>query len=198
MQILCFGDSNTYGFDPRIGLGGRLPSEARWVDILAQNTGWKIRNRGENGREIPTPAAACPVQRMLQANRATDLLIVMLGTNDLLHGASILETADRMERFLQEILPFCKQILLIAPPPMKEGEWVHGKELITRSEQLAETYRALANRLQIGFCDAALWEPAYFSDGVHLNADGNLAFAKGLQEFLLSDRSPIAQCGFGE
>ena len=35
MKLLCFGDSNTYGYDPRSYLGDRYPSSIRWVDKLA-------------------------------------------------------------------------------------------------------------------------------------------------------------------
>ena len=36
MQIVCFGDSNTYGYDPRSYLGSRYPADGRWVDLLAE------------------------------------------------------------------------------------------------------------------------------------------------------------------
>ena len=44
MRMLCYGDSNTYGYDPRGFFGDRYPKESRWVDILAQRTGWQIQN----------------------------------------------------------------------------------------------------------------------------------------------------------
>lgn len=52
MKDICFGDSNTYGYDPRSWLGGRYDADICWVNILAAKTGWTIRNMGENGREI--------------------------------------------------------------------------------------------------------------------------------------------------
>lgn len=54
INVICFGDSNTYGYDPRSYLGGRYGPDSRWVDILAEKTGWTICNMGQNGREIPT------------------------------------------------------------------------------------------------------------------------------------------------
>ena len=53
MNIVCFGDSNTYGFDPRSWFGNRYDAESRWPDILESKTGWNICNLGENGREVP-------------------------------------------------------------------------------------------------------------------------------------------------
>ena len=52
MRVCCFGDSNTYGYDPRSFLGGRYAAENRWADILQSKTGWEIINQGMNGREI--------------------------------------------------------------------------------------------------------------------------------------------------
>ena len=68
MKIICFGDSNTFGYDPRSWFGGRYEADCRWVDILAEKT----------GREILSAAPLFPAD--------TDLLIVMLRTNDLLQG----------------------------------------------------------------------------------------------------------------
>ena len=110
MNIICFGDSNTYGYDPRGYFGGRYDGDSRWVDILAAETGWTVSNMGQNGREIPSAAPAFPAN--------TDLLIVMLGTNDLLQGRSSEQAAERLERFLTSVPLERSKILLIAPPPM--------------------------------------------------------------------------------
>ena len=80
MDIICFGDSNTYGYDPRGYFGGRYDADCRWVDILAVENGWTIFNMGQNGREIPSSTPTFSAD--------TDLLIVMLGINDLLQGWS--------------------------------------------------------------------------------------------------------------
>ena len=54
MKVICFGDSNTYGYDPRGYFGGRYDADSRWVDILSVETGWTVCNMGQNGREIPS------------------------------------------------------------------------------------------------------------------------------------------------
>ena len=51
-RLLCYGDSNTYGYDPRSYLGGRYPKTVRWTGLLDAE-GWKVINKGENGRSIP-------------------------------------------------------------------------------------------------------------------------------------------------
>ena len=176
MNIICFGDSNTYGYDPRGYFGGRYDGDSRWVDILASETGWTVSNMGENGREIPVAAPAFPVD--------TDLLIVMLGTNDLLQGRSPEQAAERLERFLSGISLDRSKIMLIAPPPMAMGEWVPSPQLIEDSRTFARLCQALAEWLGIRFADAGKWDISLAYDGVHFTEQGHRAFAAGLLEEL--------------
>ena len=181
MRILCFGDSNTYGYDPRSYLADRYPAEDRWVDILAKQTGWEFINAGANGREIPHNP--CDF-RLLSECAPVDLFLVMLGTNDLLQGATASETAARMEIFLNQLLHHCKNILLVAPPPMKWGAWVPSDELTAESIRLAEEYHTLAQRLNIPFVDTCNWNIELAFDGVHFTEEGHRRFAERLTESL--------------
>ncbi len=137
MNVICHGDSNTYGYDPRSYFGERY--DERWVDILAERTGWNVVGDGMNGRRIS--------KRPIDVPKDTDLLIIMLGDNDLLNGLSAAETAQRMRAFLNKISLPRDRILLIAPPPMKRGEWVPNQELIEASQALALAYQSLAEQL---------------------------------------------------
>ena len=49
-RILCFGDSNTWGFDP--GTRTRFPADVRWTGVLAQTLGsdYVVIEEGLNGR----------------------------------------------------------------------------------------------------------------------------------------------------
>lgn len=177
MRILCFGDSNTYGYDPRGCFGDRYPAEDRWVDILAKTTQWELLNAGINGREIPRNSYPL---RLLSQHTGVDIFLVMLGTNDLLQGASPEETAARMGAFLNQILPHCKKILLVAPPPMKRGAWVPSDSLVSESIRLAEEYKTLAERLNIPFIDTRGWNVDLTFDGVHFSESGHRTFAANM------------------
>lgn len=179
MRMICFGDSNTYGFDPRSYFGDRYPSDDRWPDLLARQTGWEVINAGCNGREIPRNPYAL---RLLVRHAPVDLLLVMLGTNDLLQGASAGEAAALMEAFLNPLLPHCGSILLVAPPPMQRGAWVPDDDLVTESIRLAETYKALAQTLNIHFADTRDWNIELAFDGVHFTEAGHHRFANCLFE----------------
>lgn len=176
MEVICFGDSNTYGYDPRGYFGGRYDAGSRWVDILAAETGWTVHNMGQNGREIPPAAPTLPAD--------TDLLIIMLGTNDLLQGRSPEQAAERLERFLSSISLDRSRILLIAPPPVTLGEWVPGPQLIDDSRTYARLCQTLAERMCIRFADAGKWDIPLSYDGVHFTEQGHKNFAAGLLEEL--------------
>lgn len=181
MRILCFGNSNTFGYDPRGFFGDRYDAEDRWVDLLAKQTGWDVINLGANGREIPRNDA--PLQ-LLAEYAPVDIFLVMLGTNDLLQGATASEAAARMEAFLASLLPHCKNILLVSPPPMKRGAWVATDELVQKSIQLAEEYQLLAKKLGISFVDTRSWKIELCFDGVHFTEDGHHVFMNQLIDYL--------------
>ena len=146
------------------------------MDILAEETGWTVRNLGQNGREIPAAAPAFPDD--------TDLLIVTLGTNDLLQRRSPKQAAERLERFLSSLSLDRSKILLIAPPPMTLGAWVPSQQLIDASRIFAQLCQPLAEQLGIRFADAGKWDIPLAYDGVHLTEQGHRAFTAGLLEEL--------------
>ena len=176
MNIICFGDSNTYGYDPRGYFGGRYDADNRWGDILAAETGWTISNMGQNGREISSAAPAFSAD--------TELLIVMLGTNDLLQGRSPEQAAEKLERFLAAVPLDRSKILLIAPPPVALGAWVPSPQLIGDSRTFALCCKALAEKMGIRFADAGRWDIPLAYDGAHFTEQGHKAFAIKLLEEL--------------
>ena len=176
MNVICFGDSNTYGYDPRGYFSGRYDADSRWVDILAEETGCTVYNMGQNGREISVTAPDFPAD--------TDLLIIMLGTNDLLQGCRPEQAAERLARFLSGIPLDRSKILLIAPPPVTLGAWVPSAKLIDDSHTFARLCQTLAEQLGIRFADAGRWNIPLAYDGVHFTEQGHKAFAAGLLEEL--------------
>lgn len=174
MKVICYGDSNTFGYDPRSFFGGQY--DYPWPEAMAAKTGWNFVNEGMNGRDIPKTSVSLPED--------ADLLIIMLGTNDLLQLWTPEAICEKMERFLESLTLDRKKILLIAPPPMKFGEWVQNQEMIDNSVALAKHYRRLAERLSIRFVDAGKWNVPLAYDGVHLTEEGHRAFADGLYNYL--------------
>lgn len=183
-KLLCYGDSNTYGCDPRSRLGGRYPEDVRWTGLLG--AACAVTEAGQNGREIPRRESELDVFRRLLARSAPDVLVVMLGSNDLLQtpGFTAADTSQRMERFLTPLVQAGQPTLLVAPPPMIPGAWVTESRLTEQSALLADCYQALARRLGIGFADAGAWGVELLFDGVHFSPAGHRAFAAGILKSL--------------
>jgi len=177
MKIICFGDSNTYGYENLNFIGGRYDADARWVDLLLEKTGWNIINEGLNGREIPRNSVSFPTD--------TDLLIIMLGTNDLLQGNNASKVVNRMDNFIKNLPIKKEKILMIAPPPMKHGFWVPTEDLIRESYQLASGYELLAQQSGLLYANAGDWNIDLVFDGIHFSKEGHRSFAKGLFDYLI-------------
>ena len=179
-DLLCFGDSNTYGYDPRSFMGDRYPMDIRWTRLLEQCHGFRVRNLGQNGRCIPR--SEWELDRAA-AQLTGGLAVIMLGSNDLLQQPSIStrEVAARMDRFLRRLTV---PVLLIAPPPMIPGAWVEDPRLPGVSQELADSYRQLAVELKLEYANAGDCNVELSFDGVHFSPAGHRAFADGLATLL--------------
>lgn len=180
MKILCIGDSNTYGYDPRSYFGDRYPAEVRWTDRL---TGHEVINCGVNGMTVPRVPSRFAGQIRLHE---PDLVIVMLGTNDLFSGLSAEQIACRMDAFLDSIMDTGVSVLLISPPVLEYGEWVMDDDIAEESQGLGEAYRELAERKGCMFADSGEWDIEMSFDGVHFSPEGHAVFAQKLNEILNS------------
>jgi lysophospholipase L1-like esterase len=88
--VLCFGDSNTWGWNP--STTDRYPPDVRWTGVLSSVLGkeWNVIVEGLNGR---TTVLDDPIEEdkngkrqmlcCLESHKPIDLVVIMLGTNDL-------------------------------------------------------------------------------------------------------------------
>ena len=186
-RIVCFGDSNTYGYDPRDYCGGRLEKAVRWTGRLDALADWEILNFGLDGREIPHTEAELRAFEMVLARSAPfAVLTVMLGTNDLFQmpQPDAEKITARMETLLRRALahPAMREngarLLLLAPPALDLCGGAAEQRLSECALQLGERYRALAARLAISFADAGAWGITLSCDGVHFSEAGHAVFAR--------------------
>ena len=154
MKLVCVGDSNTYGYDPRSFIGDRYDESTRWTGLL-KSAGFEVVNLGMNGAQIPyRPASVEYLKQRLEPLRPMDHVPLMLGSND----------------------------LLMAPPRMQPGAWVESPEIIEAVEKLASHCAALAEKRGLPFFDPGLCDLTY--DGVHLSPEGHRQFAERLMKRL--------------
>ncbi len=198
-EILFFGDSLTWGADP--ATGARHPFATRLPNVLEAQLGHSVHivADGLGGRNTSFDDHSGPCDRnatrtlpvLLGTHQPLDLVIVMLGTNDLkpyICGLASGATAG-MKRLIQIIRHFpyksgsIPKILIIAPPPCTAGPGgvPAQNRSIAESEALAPAYRALAGSEQVAFFDAAKICRASQIDGVHLSSDDTVKLGKALE-----------------
>ena len=186
-HILCYGDSNTFGYDPRGWLGGRYESDVRWTGRL-KAAGYAVRNLGQNGLTVPSPGEAYLLTDRLGDLSELHTLTVMLGTNDLLRDAAISaeDVAARLSRWLTAVTAALppEKLLLISPVPLVPGDWVTDPRQLTESARLGTCLSASAAAAHVRFADAAAWGVQLAFDGVHFTPSGHAAFAAGLLQIL--------------
>ena len=175
--IFCYGDSNTYGYDPRGAFGGRYAPENRWCELLAQRLSYHTVNFGEDGRLIPTDQWSQDYLADRIRQEKADLLLVMLGSNDILLMDTPPEAvAKRLESFLsRQQMEFPQlPILLLSPPQVS----IPGFEGIMTN--LASECADVALRLHIPFVNTCQWNIPLAYDGVHFSEKGHHIFAEKL------------------
>ena len=145
-----------------------------------------------NGRKIPGEAwSLAGFDRALLNWGETDLLLIMLGTNDLLGVCfpDMEEVGASMERFVRHVLKNPQiagkgdRILLIAPPPTEIGRFgEYGLSFDRESMKFGSCYEKIAEEYGLRFADAGRWGISLAHDGVHFTPEGHGIFAKRLGE----------------
>lgn len=190
--VLCYGDSNTYGYYPNGMFGERYPKNVRWTGLV-EESGFSVINEGICGRRIPTsPAGTDALVERLSGSPAPDVFMIMLGGNDILQDeyTSAEIVAERMDHFLGELERISwfdpAHTLLCAPALLREGAWVSGPGMIEKSAMLGKLYGKVAKKHGCAFADASGWDIEKVFDGVHYTPEGHRAFAENLIPVLRS------------
>lgn len=200
-HILAFGDSLTWGF--QAGQWTRHALDDRWPTVLALGLDGKARviEEGQNGRmtvhddpyvlENRSGAVALPIA--LSTHQPLDLVIIMLGLNDLKWEGRqrAIDVRLGMARLVEitrtyVYKPGCAvpELLLMSPPHLCKTEnedfAFYFEHAIAESKNLAYQYAKLASETGCHFFDAASVAKANPVDGVHLDAANTRAIGKAL------------------
>ncbi|BCH54270.1 arylesterase [Agrobacterium vitis] len=200
--VLAYGDSLTWGYDP-VALG-RHAHEDRWTSVLQKALGHGVRviAEGLNGRTTAYDDHLADCDRngvrllpsILETHKPLDLVILMLGTNDLKSG--IQGTAIGATSGIKRLVKLVHQhdwgfdfegpdVLIVSPPPIRETANVMFGAMFNHSIEeggmLASMYRDAADELGCGFFDAGSVAKTTPLDGIHLDADNTRAIGRGLE-----------------
>ena len=202
-RVLCFGDSNTWGAAP--DGSGRWPYDVRWPGVLAATLGedYTVLESGLGGRttvfDDPTSdyrngKHALPM--ILQTHMPLDIVVIMLGTNDLKgrFSASAFDIADGARYLLNIALASNAGIddaapipLLVCPPPLAPNvdKIVNSgafRSMLEKSQELAANYERVATELGVAFLDAGTVIETSMIDGVHLDENAHRLLAEAVAE----------------
>lgn len=212
-RVLCYGDSNTWGFSPKDG--HRM--DERWTRLLAaKNPELEVLEEGLNSRNAVCKDAHMPekcgfdsFKMMLMSHKPLDLIILMLGTNDLkvTYHCSAKYIAQGLREYIRtwmnptlyEDTPR-PQLLILAPILLGDGlpekEGVSGNfdaRSLEQSEHLAEEIRKICDEYPVAFFDASLYAKASELDSLHMDEANHQQLAEALSikvRDLLSDSLP--------
>jgi lysophospholipase L1-like esterase len=186
--VLCYGDSNTWGFEA--STGERLGRWDRWPGVLQRILGDEVHvvEEGLNGRttvfDVPyedgrNGLAHFPVS--LRTHAPIDVVVISLGTNDLFvpgvnafhaaHGAITLAEVARASGCGPDTSE--PQVLVLVPPPfLPLGDWeADAPEGEAESRRFAEHFVALAAASGgVPVLDLGAHVVSSPADGIHLEA----------------------------
>lgn len=199
LSVLCYGDSNTYGYDPETG--GRYPYEKRWTTLLGDMLGekYEVIAEGLNGRTTAydRPGAAWKngagsFVACLGTHKPVDYIVIMLGTNDCNEelGLSAEDIAGGMEtlvKLAEDEAPglqgYVPEIIVAAPAAIQE-DFERSPfadkltyESVRKSNDIGPLYREIAERHGTRFADAT-HDIEVSHDCEHLTVKGHRQMAK--------------------
>ncbi|MGO2372830.1 SGNH/GDSL hydrolase family protein [Pseudoalteromonas sp. KG3] len=209
MNILCFGDSNTFGISPVDGK--RLGDGERWPSILAELLGSEhlVIEAGLPNRTLvnnpPFSGYKSGVKYLkpyLEA-QPLDVIIIALGTNDLKARFNLtpVQIAQSLNKLLLEIDNFYIKItppkcIVISPPKVYEvNQYQHiyaGAEI--KSQQLAAQFTDVAKLHQCHFLDAYSLVNPCPNEGIHLALASHNLLAEHLDSLLRNEKGFLINC----
>ena len=204
--IMCYGDSNTWGFMPKLEMPdveskNRYPWDVRWTGKLQAMLGsdYRVLEEGLNGR---TTMFDCPMEDhrnglndidvALLTHAPIDLVVIMLGTNDTKIAFRMTDyiIAHGIERLIARVKSGGHgpdggdpQVLVVAPIRMGEdveNRWLGGEfdaASLALDRKLAPAYERVARRAGVHFLDAGAHITADPADCIHMNENGHEVLA---------------------
>ncbi|WP_349945699.1 SGNH/GDSL hydrolase family protein [Lacrimispora sp. BS-2] len=199
-RVLCYGDSNTWGYMPVTGT--RYEESVRYPGVMAQSLGdeYRVVEEGLNGRTTVfsdrMEPERCGIEHLLPfllSHLPLDYLVIMLGTNDTKSHFHVnaREIGYGMEELLiraRHILDtrgFRTKIILVAPVPIyPERDPMFDQESWRKSGELALVFRELAHTYGCLYLDGGSVTRAVGEDGIHLSIQGHRALGEAIAEII--------------
>lgn len=210
-SILFFGDSNTWGFNARTG--DRYTPDIRYTGRLRSllPDQYEVIESGLNGRTTAYDDlydgwsnGAKTLPMILKTHDPIDLVVLMLGTNDL--KARLGLTLEDVVKGMQHLVHIVRspgiwhlrakpEVLVVAPMLLNENTLqtaptgqVFNHHSVELSRQLGRAYEIMCADDSVRCCcfDASQFGAVTSTDGVHMSADDHRRMAEALAAILPS------------
>ena len=198
-NIVCYGDSNTFGFNSKDG--SRYDENTRWTAVLQNILGseYKVYNEGMCDRTgfVNNPngeifSAQEHFPKTIESFENIDTLILWIGTNDLMFQYNISD--EKIEKGLQNLIRLAqlKTEKIIVIPPVILREKILGsyfgdrfdKTSIAKSKDVQNIYKTVANTYHCRFFDInEIVKPSDF-DGLHYDEISHRIIAEELAQLV--------------
>ena len=206
--VLCYGDSNTWGQNDDKNFGGRYTRNVRWTGKLQELLGndYYIIEEGLGGRTTNlehynlakqsrnglTYFSPCVI-----SHSPLDLVIIMLGTNDLKlqYQRSASEIADTLKLFIGEVKTNTPnaEVLLVSPifvddtaPKFTEYyDGIYDMQSAEKSIHLGKKIERVATETGSLYFDASTVAKAGI-DGLHFDVQSHSSLAQALAKIIKS------------
>ena len=198
-KILCYGDSNTFGYNTKDG--SRFDKKTRWTTLLQTNLGsdYEIIEEGccdrtgfvDNDKGFLFSAQR-HFPKTITKTKDIDLLILWIGSNDLQfkYDISFHQINNGLEKLILTAKSKVKRIILIPPVILSENV-LNGyfniqfdETSISKSKKAGKIYKKLSLIHHCEIFDVNEFVKPSSTDGLHYDENGHKIIAEKLGEFI--------------
>lgn len=194
-KILCFGDSNTFGYNPNNG--SRYNENSRWTGILNNlcKNNYEIIEAGCNNRTAfsNNPDGIQFTGYMIlpeYLKKFYDIIILAIGINDLqkFYNPTLEEFETGIENIIKKIRennPNC-DIIILSPSYITENilnsnfRFMFNQTSIEKSKQITSIYKKIANKYNCKFLDLNKIVTTSKIDGLHYEVEEHKKIAQSI------------------
>lgn len=194
-KILCFGDSNTFGYNPNNG--SRYNENSRWTGILKNlcKNNYEIIEAGCNNRTAfsnnPNGIQFTGYKVLPEyLKEIYDTIIFAIGINDLqkFYNPTLEEFETGIENLIKKIresLPNCN-IIILSPSHITENilnsnfRFMFNQTSIEKSKQITPIYEKIANEYNCKFLDLNKIVIPSEIDGLHYDIEEHKKIAQSI------------------
>ncbi len=203
MKIFCFGDSNTWGYNPADG--SRFPrpwpavlQELRSTDEVTADGVCGRATKGDTSAISNTDGEKVFFRKYVHSDFQADCLIFMIGTNDL----SVFfptRTPEEISGNIRHWIRAFRQkktgdrtsFLVLSPVQLNQSCLTHplfgpcfDRSSLEKSARLTEALQKMSQEEQVLFLDADTVAHASGIDGIHMEAPGHVRLAAAIDRIL--------------